>query len=144
MNATRPLIVSWTRSGLSAVARAASSQRVGSCAAKPASASQPVRSRNLRRVSSSTSRLYARGVAYTVLRLDELEWSTPSAGDQTRGIARLSDALTHMRANIWRMPAGSRGRRHFELVQEEVFVDRKSTRLNSSHVKISYAVFCLK
>src|SRR5690606_25923017 len=25
-----------------------------------------------------------------------------------------------------------------------VFVDRKSTRLNSSHVKISYAVFCLK
>src|SRR5436309_4601096 len=25
-----------------------------------------------------------------------------------------------------------------------VLVDRKSTRLNSSHVKISYAVFCLK
>src|SRR5690606_20280547 len=25
-----------------------------------------------------------------------------------------------------------------------VFADRKSTRLNSSHVKISYAVFCLK
>src|SRR5436305_4208497 len=24
------------------------------------------------------------------------------------------------------------------------FVDRKSTRLNSSHVRISYAVFCLK
>src|SRR5690606_41867944 len=26
----------------------------------------------------------------------------------------------------------------------EVLTDRKSTRLNSSHVKISYAVFCLK
>src|SRR5690625_6870989 len=26
----------------------------------------------------------------------------------------------------------------------EVAVDRKSTRLNSSHVAISYAVFCLK
>src|SRR5690606_39479513 len=26
----------------------------------------------------------------------------------------------------------------------EAFADRKSTRLNSSHVKISYAVFCLK
>src|SRR5690606_40621444 len=26
----------------------------------------------------------------------------------------------------------------------QVFPDRKSTRLNSSHVKISYAVFCLK
>src|SRR5690606_41890908 len=25
-----------------------------------------------------------------------------------------------------------------------IFRDRKSTRLNSSHVKISYAVFCLK
>src|SRR5690625_5452206 len=25
-----------------------------------------------------------------------------------------------------------------------VFLDRKSTRLNSSHVAISYAVFCLK
>src|SRR5690554_8027295 len=25
-----------------------------------------------------------------------------------------------------------------------VFKDRKSTRLNSSHVRISYAVFCLK
>src|SRR3712207_8878764 len=27
---------------------------------------------------------------------------------------------------------------------EEVFRDRKSTRLNSSHANISYAVFCLK
>src|SRR5690606_16350074 len=30
------------------------------------------------------------------------------------------------------------------LVGYSFFVDRKSTRLNSSHVKISYAVFCLK
>src|SRR5690606_41353205 len=30
---------------------------------------------------------------------------------------------------------------HVHLVKEQ---DRKSTRLNSSHVKISYAVFCLK
>src|SRR5690606_41766875 len=27
---------------------------------------------------------------------------------------------------------------------EQLYPDRKSTRLNSSHVKISYAVFCLK
>src|SRR5690554_7381723 len=27
---------------------------------------------------------------------------------------------------------------------DESFLDRKSTRLNSSHVRISYAVFCLK
>src|SRR5690606_29022250 len=29
-------------------------------------------------------------------------------------------------------------------VEQVVCLDRKSTRLNSSHVKISYAVFCLK
>src|SRR5690606_39980324 len=29
-------------------------------------------------------------------------------------------------------------------IDVEVTKDRKSTRLNSSHVKISYAVFCLK
>src|SRR3989442_9980115 len=28
--------------------------------------------------------------------------------------------------------------------QGEILLDRKSTRLNSSHVRISYAVFCLK
>src|SRR5207302_9103601 len=31
-----------------------------------------------------------------------------------------------------------------ELIGHRREVDRKSTRLNSSHVKISYAVFCLK
>src|SRR5690606_41992934 len=31
-----------------------------------------------------------------------------------------------------------------EVTDEELDQDRKSTRLNSSHVKISYAVFCLK
>src|SRR5215475_7205128 len=31
-----------------------------------------------------------------------------------------------------------------ELVCDGMVEDRKSTRLNSSHVKISYAVFCLK
>src|SRR5690606_40092975 len=31
-----------------------------------------------------------------------------------------------------------------EMILEQLAEDRKSTRLNSSHVKISYAVFCLK
>src|SRR5690606_40098859 len=36
--------------------------------------------------------------------------------------------------------------RTFQIAREfsSMTVDRKSTRLNSSHVKISYAVFCLK
>jgi quercetin dioxygenase-like cupin family protein len=59
---------------------------------------------------------------YTVFRADELEWATPSGGNQERGIVRLSDAFQNMRANIWRMPPGARGRRHRELVQEELFV----------------------
>jgi mannose-6-phosphate isomerase-like protein (cupin superfamily) len=61
-------------------------------------------------------------VGYTVLRLDELEWAKPSAGDQSRGIVRLSDRLEHMRANIWRLPPGTDGRRHAERAQEEIFV----------------------
>src|SRR5690606_41901121 len=39
-----------------------------------------------------------------------------------------------------RRAAHAVNRRHLALVER----DRKSTRLNSSHVKISYAVFCLK
>src|SRR5690554_7274754 len=31
-----------------------------------------------------------------------------------------------------------------EIEKRKLTVDRKSTRLNSSHVRISYAVFCLK
>src|SRR5438067_4963272 len=33
---------------------------------------------------------------------------------------------------------------HFSLGRPSRQIDRKSTRLNSSHVSISYAVFCLK
>src|SRR5690554_6969011 len=33
---------------------------------------------------------------------------------------------------------------HFDLPIAIALLDRKSTRLNSSHVRISYAVFCLK
>src|SRR5207249_9979160 len=45
------------------------------------------------------------------------------------GSAQLAQALDGLRT-----PAGALGD----------FLDRKSTRLNSSHVSISYAVFCLK
>src|SRR5690606_21672331 len=34
--------------------------------------------------------------------------------------------------------------KRFKIVAADIERDRKSTRLNSSHVKISYAVFCLK
>src|SRR5690606_39583457 len=39
---------------------------------------------------------------------------------------------------------GCQGKLHTVPTHKEGRIDRKSTRLNSSHVKISYAVFCLK
>src|SRR5690554_7742550 len=43
------------------------------------------------------------------------------------------------------LEAGWRGiRKKFTEEDSEPIQDRKSTRLNSSHVRISYAVFCLK
>src|SRR5690349_23479590 len=45
----------------------------------------------------------------------------------------------------WRRPASVGAPRVRELpAAQHVGTDRKSTRLNSSHVEISYAVFCLK
>src|SRR5699024_12372855 len=39
---------------------------------------------------------------------------------------------------------GGRARRFFARGSALILLDRKSTRLNSSHVSISYAAFCLK
>jgi mannose-6-phosphate isomerase-like protein (cupin superfamily) len=66
-------------------------------------------------------------VGFTLFRSDDVEFTTPSGADQTRGILRLSDAMSQMRANVWRLPPGSRGRRHAERVQEELFVVLEGT-----------------
>src|SRR5699024_11829814 len=60
----------------------------------------------------------------------------------------------HMKKQGFELKRGERGsdRKHIEtakfkkqtLEKEIDFLDRKSTRLNYSHVSISYAVFCLK
>jgi mannose-6-phosphate isomerase-like protein (cupin superfamily) len=60
-------------------------------------------------------------VGYTVFHADELEWKPRREGDP-RLVSELSDALTHSRANLFRYPPGSVGRRHVDHVQEEVFV----------------------
>src|SRR3712207_8288215 len=41
------------------------------------------------------------------------------------------------------LPEVKDGKMHYDETPES-FADRKSTRLNSSHANISYAVFCLK
>src|SRR3712207_7593341 len=43
-----------------------------------------------------------------------------------------------------RLHQGRQGRRHARRPERQPRLDRKSTRLNSSHANISYAVFCLK
>jgi mannose-6-phosphate isomerase-like protein (cupin superfamily) len=61
-------------------------------------------------------------MAYAVFLAGEQQFSAPSGGDLSRSIFRLSDSLRQTRANIWRYPPGSLGRRHAEHVQEEIFV----------------------
>src|SRR5437660_7224432 len=53
--------------------------------------------------------------------------------------------LPRVKAHGLRSPLPTpRPRRVYLLIRERSAPDRKSTRLNSSHVAISYAVFCLK
>ncbi len=66
-------------------------------------------------------------MGYAVFHLDGLEFQAPQRGEQSRGIAPLSEAMHNMRANIWRLPAGARGTRHLEHVQEEMFVVLEGT-----------------
>jgi mannose-6-phosphate isomerase-like protein (cupin superfamily) len=60
-------------------------------------------------------------MGYTVFQADALRFEPRSESD-SRSIASLSEALAHSRANVWRYPPGTRGRRHRDLGQEEVFV----------------------
>src|SRR2546426_3842986 len=62
-----------------------------------------------------------------------------AAGDNSRG--RKNQYHCHPEGQAPRTASHARGKRHNH--QEEKR-DRKSTRLNSSHLVISYAVFCLK
>jgi uncharacterized cupin superfamily protein len=65
-------------------------------------------------------------MAYQVTHIDEVaEVERPyREGDQPRHAASLTETLglESSRANLWRYPAGARGRRHIEGAQEEVFL----------------------
>src|SRR5690606_41340024 len=61
-----------------------------------------------------------------------------------RGVGRLCAGQPPVgRRTAYSVPAGG-GAARPQPVDPPADRDRKSTRLNSSHVKISYAVFCLK
>src|SRR5690606_42105489 len=62
--------------------------------------------------------------------------------DAVTGMVRCSGDIRLEGRSIASWPAHRRSRAG--IVRTFQSLDRKSTRLNSSHVKISYAVFCLK
>src|SRR3712207_8195374 len=59
----------------------------------------------------------------------------PILGLPFRQVKELQNALQSIRPTLEEILA---------LEHQQLLVDRKSTRLNSSHANISYAVFCLK
>jgi len=66
------------------------------------------------------------GVGFTVLRPEDQVFGRPSwrPEEQVRTVVELPlhANLRHSRANLWRYPPRSQGRRHIPLVQEEVFL----------------------
>src|SRR5436309_8461468 len=70
------------------------------------------------------------------VRLDPVGADPPSRVQGDRGVQLAASARGRHRHLARADPAPA----HHDQLQP----DRKSTRLNSSHVKISYAVFCLK
>src|SRR5690606_41600463 len=61
------------------------------------------------------------------------------SGHHIEAASRNQVAVGLVHPVLHQSPAGPQGR-----IGHDQVVDRKSTRLKSSHVKISYAVFCLK
>src|SRR5207302_10710299 len=62
----------------------------------------------------------------------------------TRRSSDLGDTRARTEDNYQKAVLTEEERRFFSGLGQVKNRDRKSTRLNSSHVKISYAVFCLK
>ena len=68
---------------------------------------------------------------FDVVQADDLQWEKREAADGTepRQQASITDTakLTQSRARMWRYPPHSRGRRHIDPDQEEVFVPLRGT-----------------
>src|SRR5690606_42163994 len=86
--------------------------------------------------------------SYTLSLHDALPISAAHGGD---GVLDVAGEVSHLGFPVVIPEAGSRKPearsqkpQASSLKPWALAIDRKSTRLNSSHVKISYAVFCLK
>src|SRR3712207_8881365 len=82
---------------------------------------------------------------YTLSLHDALPISVPAAADTTHIDAMLgSNARDHRGDELLAACRLRRRGRRLTIGRWSLDLDRKSTRLNSSHANISYAVFCLK
>src|SRR5207249_9648705 len=84
---------------------------------------------------------YTNPMAGRLLAKLAIESSADSVSDFACGSGTLLMAAYERKAELLGRPLDEATHRRFI---EEDLTDRKSTRLNSSHVSISYAVFCLK
>jgi quercetin dioxygenase-like cupin family protein len=70
-------------------------------------------------------------MAFDVVHAKDLEWHERETADGSppRSHAIVTDAanLTESRTRMWRYPAHTRGRRHIDPVQEEIFVPLRGT-----------------
>jgi len=70
-------------------------------------------------------------MSYDVVREVDIEWEERPGheGQAPRQAAGITDAaqMTESRARMWRYPAHTRGRRHLDAGQEEVFVPLQGT-----------------
>jgi mannose-6-phosphate isomerase-like protein (cupin superfamily) len=70
-------------------------------------------------------------VGYDVVHANAIDWEErePAHGQPPRHVAAITDLanMQESRARIWRYPAHTRGRRHLDPDQEEVFVPLRGT-----------------
>src|SRR5438045_7828315 len=67
--------------------------------------------------------------------------------DTDESLEKLADKLTMIGLEVESIEDKAKALAPFSIarvISSPIMVDRKSTRLNSSHLGISYAVFCLK
>src|SRR5690606_35924142 len=84
----------------------------------------------------------------------EVQWIARAAADQVEfelvvqvpvtSLCPCSKAISEYGAHNQRSHVTVSAILNGDVAMDRIIQDRKSTRLNSSHVKISYAVFCLK
>src|SRR5699024_12102545 len=83
-------------------------------------------------------------VVSSVLKLERREKPLVDVPDDDQFFELVQTSFRHRRKNIKNNFMAKYRQSHGKDFVNRLLEDRKSTRLNSSHVSISYAVFCLK